>query len=34
MKPVQQLFPPVDDLLTLPSEQFAPILLEYLQKEH
>jgi len=32
MKSVQQLFPPVDDLLTLPAEQIAPILLEYLQQ--
>jgi len=32
MKSIQQLFPPVNDLLTLPEEQVAPILLEYLQQ--
>jgi len=32
MKPLQQLFPPLDDFLTLPAEQIAPILLEYLQQ--
>jgi uncharacterized protein (TIGR02391 family) len=32
MKSLQQLFPPLDDLLTLPAEQIAPILLEYLQQ--
>jgi len=31
-KSLQQIFPPLDDFLTLPAEQIAPLLLEYLKQ--